>query len=150
MRLNGKMEQLEYITGTAAAKMLGMSKPTLIKEAVEGHINAHMRRGRYLFTMEDIEEYVQRNMTRWRPAHERLIGCSPVNTVFKMPGGYIASSVAAKMLGMTKPTIIREALDGRLNAHMRRGRYLFTREDVLEYTQRNMTSRRHADWASKL
>ncbi|MBZ0100476.1 MAG: helix-turn-helix domain-containing protein [Taibaiella sp.] len=144
------MEQLEYITGTAAAKMLGMSKPTLIKEAVEGYINAHKRRGRYLFTMEDVVGYVRHNMTRKTPMHKKLIGCGPVNTVFEMPGEYITSLEAAKILGVTKPTIIREALDGRINAHMRRGRYLFTRVNMLEYTQRNTTSHRYADWALKL
>jgi excisionase family DNA binding protein len=54
---------IEYISGTAAAKMLGITKPTLIKEANEGHINAHLRRGRYLFTRADIQEYIFKNMT---------------------------------------------------------------------------------------
>ena len=54
---------IEYIGSGVAAKMLGISKPTLIKEAVEGYINAHLRRGRYLFTKADIQEYIARNMT---------------------------------------------------------------------------------------
>lgn len=54
---------IEYISGTTAAKMLGITKPTLIKEANEGHINAHLRRGRYLFTKADIQEYILKNMT---------------------------------------------------------------------------------------
>lgn len=55
--------QIEYIGSAEASRMLGISKPTLIKEAVEGYINAHLRRGRYLFTKEDIQEYILRNMT---------------------------------------------------------------------------------------
>ena len=55
--------QFKYIGSTEAAKMLGVSKPTIIKEALEGYINAHIRRGRYLFTRRDIEDYILRNMT---------------------------------------------------------------------------------------
>lgn len=61
--VTGNTTNIEYLSSTVAAKMLGITKPTLIKEAVEGHINAHLRRGRYLFTKADIEEYILRNMT---------------------------------------------------------------------------------------
>ena len=63
---------IEYIGSSEAARMLGVSKPTLIKEALEGHINAHLRRGRYLFTSADIQEYILNNMTSKTAAVRKL------------------------------------------------------------------------------
>lgn len=49
------------MTTTKAAKKLGMSRFSLMKEVSEGNIVAHKRRSRWLFTEEDVQEYIGRN-----------------------------------------------------------------------------------------
>lgn len=56
----------DYVNTTIAAKMLSMSKPTLIKEVDAGNINAYIVRGRYKFKEVDIQAYIEAHTTRKR------------------------------------------------------------------------------------
>lgn len=68
-----------------AAKRLGISRTTLLKEIEDGRIVAHKRRERIVFFEKDLEDYEKRNMiNRMEPrinlveAHNNLMLKKPV------------------------------------------------------------------------
>lgn len=76
---------MEKFSIDKAARRLGISRTTLLKEIEDGRIVAHKRRERIVFFEKDLEDYEKRNMiNRMEPrinlveAHNNLMLKKPV------------------------------------------------------------------------
>lgn len=67
-----------------AAKRLGVSRTTLLKEIEDGHITAHKRRDRIVFFDEDLRDYEKKNMIDRRETRINLIEAHD-NLMLKKP-----------------------------------------------------------------